>query len=53
MTTKGKPLTVSGADRRLVQFAARLSGLSEKQFVRRAIKEAALNVRVAAPAPPK
>lgn len=47
--TKEKPLTVSGKDRKLVADAARMSGLSEKQFVSRAIREAVLNTRVPVP----
>lgn len=47
MTTKEKTLAVAGADRKLVRDAARMSGLSERQFLKQAIKEAALNVRVA------
>jgi uncharacterized protein (DUF1778 family) len=49
MTTKDKPLAVAGADRRLLKDAARLSGVSERQFLRQAIKDAAMNVRVATP----
>jgi len=53
MTTKEKPLAVAGADRKLVRDAARLSGLSERQFLKQAIKEAALNVRVTPDVKPK